>query len=392
MIKRQRRQQWGCLFCVELYNTFGVYSEISIVHLTVATTNKMDYNIIACIIVILKQAQGGLIGMKDSLRNKCDLFTDNYKEMNKKFKWNYTTNTKLGALLYAMEDKTPDIIAINNCKDMIKENTGIFSQFKDITFFMTSVMLSLHEEPETILAGAIGIYDDMKKEGFHSSSYLVLAALSIALQKEPFEYQRIILSAKNYYDAMKEEHRFITSSDDYGFAAMLAMTDKPVNQAVIEIENCYEILKEDFSYSNAVQSLSHVLIFSEEDAKVKCSRVVELYQALKNKKCKFGSGMELSFLGVISLLNEDIEKLAGEIAEAHEYLKDKKGFGYWSISAKERIMYAAALVCDDYLTDVKKNTLELTLANNIAGILLAQQMAMMVAASSGAAAAAASAT
>lgn len=328
--------------------------------------------------------------MKDSLRIKCDLFADNYKEMYKKFKWNYSTNTRLGALLYAMEDKAADICAIEDCKDMIKENTGIFSQFKDTTYFMTSVMLSLREEPEAMLKGAISIYDDMKKEGFHASPYLVLAALSIALQKEPLEYQRIILTAKAFYDSMKEEHRFITSADDYGFAAMLAMTDKPVNLTVLEMENCYRILKENFSYSNAVQSLSHVLVFSEEEAQAKCSRVVELYQALKNRKCKFGSGMELSFLGVISLLKEDTFKLAEEIAETNEYLKGKKGFGYWSISATERIMYGAALVCDDYLTDIKKNTLELTLANNIAGILLAQQMAMMAAASSGAAAAAAS--
>jgi hypothetical protein len=54
-------------------------------------------------------------------------------------------------------------------------------------------------------------------------------------------------------------------------------------------------------------------------------------------------------------------------------------------------MFAVALVCDDYLTDMKKNTMEMTLANNVTGILLAQQMAAMAAASGAAAAAASSA-
>jgi hypothetical protein len=326
--------------------------------------------------------------MRDTLKNKCDLFADNYNELNKKFKWNYSINTKLGALLYTMENRAVDIEAINRCRKVIKENTGVFSQFKDMTNFMTSVMLSLQMEPEAMLKSAISVYDAMKREGFHSSSYLVIAAISVALQSDPYDYQRIIISAKKYYDAMKEEHRFITSADDYGFAALLAMTDKPVFQTIREMEYCYRTLKEVFSNSNAVQSLTHVIAFSEEDMVAKCKRVVDLHHAMKKRKCKLGYGVELSFLGVIALLQEDSEKLAEEIAETQEYLKSKKGFGYWSSTSTERIMFSVAMVCDDYLTDGKKNTMELTLANNITGIMLAYQMAAMAAASGAAAAAA----
>jgi hypothetical protein len=318
------------------------------------------------------------------------LFADNYKVLKSDLPWNYSTSIKLGALLYSMEGRNADSQAVKSCKSMIKERTGIFSQFKDTTCFMTSVILSLKENPEEILERALDIYDIMKEQGFHSSPYLVLAALSIALRADKYDYRTLIIKAKNYYDAMKREHRFITSSDDYGYAAMLAMSDKLIDQAVREMENCYRLLKEEFSHSNAIQSLSHVLTFSDEEPVVKCSRVAELQRTLADKGCRFGSGMELSFLGLVSLLGGDLDQIAGEIAQANEYLKKKKGFGYWSISSKERIMYAAALVSEDYLADAGKGTMELTLANNITGILLAQQMAM-IAASSGAAAAAASA-
>jgi hypothetical protein len=285
-----------------------------------------------------------------------------------------------------MENREADIEAIERCRKIIKENTGVFSQFKDTTNFMSSVMLSLQPDPEPMFKSVLNVYDAMKHEGFHSSPYLVLAAISVALQADPYNYQRIILSAKNYYDAMKEEHKFITSSDDYGFAALLAMSDKPVHQAVKEMEDCYRILKGDFFGANAVQALSHVLTFSEEPAYAKCRRVAELDRALKDRKCKIGSGIELSFLGVIALLQEDTRKVADEISMVKDYLKSKKGFGGWSISNTERIMFAVAVVCDEYLTDAKRDVKGHVLVNSISGILIAQQMAVMAAASGAAAA------
>jgi hypothetical protein len=328
--------------------------------------------------------------MRESLKNKCDLFANNYNVLSKKFKWNNSINTRLGALLYTMENREADMEAIERCRKIIKDNTGVFSQFKDTTNFMTAVMLSLQPDPEPMFKSVLSVYDEMKKVGFHSSPYLVLAAISVTLQSDPYNYQRVITSAKSYYDAMKEEHKFITSSDDYGFAALLAMTDKPVNQAVREMENCYRLLKGDFFGANAVQALSHVLTFSEEEAYTKCKRVADLNRDLKSRKCKIGSGIELSFLGVTALLNEETGRLADEIVEVRDYLKNKKGFGYWTISTTERTMFAVAVVCDDYLSDTKKGTMEMTLANNIAGILIAQQMAVMAASSGAAAAAAAS--
>jgi hypothetical protein len=289
-----------------------------------------------------------------------------------------------------MENREADIEAIERCRKIIKENTGVFSQFKDTTNFMSSVMLSLQPEPEPMFKSVLNVYDAMKHEGFHSSPYLVLAAISIALQADPYNYQRVTVAAKNYFDAMKGEHKFITSSDDYGFAALLAMSEKPIYQAIKEMEDCYRILKGDFFGANAVQALSHVLTFSDEPTYAKCKRVAELNRALKDRKCKIGTGIELSFLGVIALLQEDTQKIAGEIAEMKEYLKNKKGFGSWSITNIELTMFSVAVVCDAYLTDVKRSTVEYTLANNITGILIAQQMAVMAAASGAAAAAAAS--
>ncbi len=327
--------------------------------------------------------------MRERLENKCELLANNYVLINKKYKWNSSINNRLGALLYVMDNRGADLDAIDRCRKIIKENTGVFSQFKDITNFMSAVMLALQPDPEVMFKSTLNVYDAMKREGFHSSPYLVLAAISIALQTDPYDYQKITRSAKAFYDAMKQEHRFLTSSDDYGFASLLAMTHRPVDQVIKESENCYRILKGDFFSSNAVQALSHILAFSDEDAYTKCKRVSDLNKELKLRKCKIGQGIELSFLGICALLKEDVYKLADEIAQASEYLKDKKGFGGWTVTGAERTMYAAAVVCDDYLTDTKHSAMEMALSSNAVGIILAEQMAVMVASSSAASAAAA---
>lgn len=318
--------------------------------------------------------------MKEALRNNCDLLVENYYELKKNFKWGNAINARLGAMLYVLEDKKVDVKAINKCRKIVNDNTKALSQFKDITNFMTSIMLVHQAEPEEIFKKILDTYKAMKTEGFHSSPYLVLAAISVVLQAEPDQYQRIITSARSYYNMMKEEHRFITSSDDYCFSVLLAMGDKSVTEDIKEMENCYQQLRESFTHSNAIQSLSHVLTFSNDNTVDKCKRVEDLYQALRKRKCRFGLGFELSFLGVIVLFKEDTEKLADEISEVNEYLISKRGFGTWSVIDKERIMYAIAIVCNEYLDDTNKNTMEMILANNITGIIRTQQVATVTSA------------
>lgn len=328
--------------------------------------------------------------MKGSLQNKCDLFADNYKVLKANFAWGYTINNRLGALLYSMENKEVDPQAIRDCKDLIKKNTGIFSQFKDVTNFMVSTTLSLQAEPERILQNTLRVYDEMKQEGFYGSPYLVLAAVSIATQVEENEYLQTIRKAKEFYHAMKEEHPFLTSRDDYGYATLLSISGISIPEAVKEMEQCYHLMKEEFFSPNSVQALSQVLTFGEGNAETKCKRVIEQHRALKARGYNFGAGSEMPFLGVLALLKEDSNTMADEIEELHEYLKTKPGFGSLSIAKKERLMYAIALVCDDYMEETRKNTLETALTRNVTGVILAQQMATITAAAAATSAAAAS--
>lgn len=328
--------------------------------------------------------------LSNNLQLKCDLFAENYQILKKNFKWEYSMMLRLAAIIYANAGLKADVEAIKKAKEIIKNNTGIFSTFKDISFFVLSTLFSLEKNPEDKFLKTKRIYDEMKKIGFRSSPYLTLAAFFVANQTEDQNVAAVIGRAKEFYDSMKREHKFLTSSDDYGYAAMLATTDLEVAMTIKEMEICYELLKKNFGIGNELQSLTHVLAMGEEHAQVKCERVLKLFESLNRKDCKTSKYHNLANLGILVLISEDVEKLTDEIAEVSQYLLEKKGFGRWSISKQDRTLFSSVLVVDEYLNDMKKNSITMTLTNSITNLIIAQQTAMIIAVSSASAAAASS--
>lgn len=317
--------------------------------------------------------------MTEQLRNRTDLFVENIQLMKQNFKWDYGITHRMAAFLYAGEDKELDVEGIKEAKSIIKGNTGIFSAFKDSTFLIGCTLVSLHNLKEEYFKQTLEVYNRMKTAGFYGSNYLTIAALSIAKKEEVSNYDAIIKRTKEYYDRMKQEHWFLTSSDDYCFATMLGMSQLGLDSTIREIEVCYDILKGKFFSSNSVQSLCHVLAFGEEGAHIKCERVVKIYEALKSKKCKLGNDGELTSLGILALISDDVDKITDDIVEVSNYLKTQKGFDSIMSSKSERIRYAAALVSGSYVQNLKDEMLNITLANSLTNILIAQETAIIVA-------------
>ncbi len=329
--------------------------------------------------------------ISSGLKAKCDLFAENYRILRKNFKWDYSMMHRLGALLYTDAGLTVNVEAIRNAKEIIKKNTGLLSSFKEVTFFALAVMLSLNPEPEDMFKRSLKTYGDLKEAGFYASPFLTLAAFSIAKQSDTQYTRPIVYRAKEFYDAMKKKHRFLTSPHDYGYAAMLALTGLSVDQAVREMETCYEYLKDDFYSHNALQTLTHVLALGEEAADLKCSRAKKLYHQLNVKGCKLSKYKELASLGILVLISGDVDKITDEIRDVYQALIGKTGMGRWSIKKHERTMFAVALVASEYIHGLQENTVALTLANSLTSIVIAQQTAVIIAVSSSGAAAASSA-
>jgi len=323
--------------------------------------------------------------VNELLKQRCELFVKNRDIMKDNFRWENSMMFPLCASIYTERglEINPDKIKL--CKGTIKNNTGIFSSFKGIPFMALVTLLSLEDNAESKFSDVLKIYDVLRNE-FHASSYLPLSAFVISYISETEDYLRVVQKAKDIYQKMKNEHPFLTSSEDSGYAVLTALSNLQADEAIDEMEKCYFILNSKFFSANAVQSLSHTLALGEESSIEKCNKVIKIFDQLKERNCKFGTGVELSVLGLLAVITENIDIVVNEIVEVNEYLLSCKGFGAFGIGKAQRIMYSAILVSQENQKQFSEHTMNIAAVNSITNIIIAQQAAMTAVIASSAAA------
>lgn len=323
--------------------------------------------------------------MNYTLLQRCQLFVSNRDIMKEHFKWDSGMYHPLVASLYTEKDLTIDPIRIKNCKEIIKKNTGLFSEFRSTAHLALAALLSLQQQPESRFQEILRAYEALKKE-FRSSAYLPLSAFFMADMLETAAHDSVVRKAKDIFQRMKKEHPFLTSGEDCGFAVMLAMSDMTPSAAIIEMEKCYSLLKSRFTIGNALQTLSHTLTLGGDSAQSKCDRVIRLFDLLKENNCKYGTGAELAVLGVLAISGADSAAIMRDIVEVNEFLLGQKGFGALGMGKTQRVMYAAILVTQENKR-ASTNALGLTTVNSVTSLLIAEQAAIAAVIAASAAAA-----
>lgn len=326
--------------------------------------------------------------MTEKLASRIDLLGENTLEVKNRFFWQNTLTKRLAALLYAMEGKAVDCDAIQQSHELIKRNTGMFSQFRGNMAIAVAALLSFSENREQLLSDTLTLYGRLKDARFWSSDYLVMAAYQIAAHADPQEYDQTIERARAFYEGMKARHWFHTGQDDYIYAVMLGLSDIPVPEGTDRMERLYTALKPQFFSGNSVQALTQVLVLGGETEQT-VARLLALCENLRARKLRMDRENTLPILGMLTLLPADVDILAGHVEETYTALRMLKGFGSLSTTKQELLLLSAALVASVIADDAKSGVLP-ALSTSIANIIIAQQAAMAAIAASSAAAASSS--
>ncbi len=317
--------------------------------------------------------------MNQALQARCEMFIKARDTIKNAFRWESGYITPVCANLFCARDILPEEDRLRACRDRINQSTGVFSSFRGYIRTPLACMLSMEADPEGKLRQALNMYQALKQH-FFGSDYLALAAFLLT----DYDCTEERLSrGKRLYRMMKDEHPFLTSSEDSIFAVLMAWSGQSDSALIADMEACYRILRDRFRDSDCVQTVTHILAMEEGAASDKCGRVFELYDAVGRQGGKYGKHYELPTLAALAMLKGDPEDLARSMMEADAFLAAQKGYGFWGLDRKKRLMHAAMIVSDGLVPNGAVDRAALT---GTLSLVIAQQIAMCAAMASAAAA------
>lgn len=307
--------------------------------------------------------------MKNQILNRVDLFSENKKIFDKAYKWDIEYMPVAAAAIVTAAGVLANTAKIAECEKILKKNTGWFSTLRGNSKIPLVAKMSMADDPEKYLNKVMNIYDLMTKDKLKGGEYRIIAAIAFADNVELNNVDDYILKTSEIYKKMAREHSILTSAEDIPFAALLSLMDKDVDWMIDDMEKSFTLLKKKFFSKDPVQSLTHILTLSSDTPEVKCEKVMNVFDGLKDSKHAFGTGHELCALGTTALTSLSAQTLIDLICMADDAITEKKCLGAFSFGKAERRLFALQMVMSVCLNDSNTSdsaTLTSMLASTIA--------------------------
>ncbi|MBQ7358536.1 MAG: DUF4003 family protein [Lachnospiraceae bacterium] len=323
--------------------------------------------------------------MKEELKTLVQDYLDTKAVAEKAFAWenSYLPPICAAILLKAGRKFTKE--ELDRTRQLIKENTGVFSDYRGTAMAAMICLLASEPSPESAMEKSLKIYEELRKH-FGASEYLPFVSMVIERLSENYDYEGVCARGKAIYEDMRSNHPFLTSREDVTNATLLAYSSMTDAQIVVEVENCYNELKKHFSSSNDVQALSQTLALGDGNWQDKCNRFLRIFEGLKSRGYKYSKDCRLATLGALSVLPVEENELIQDIIDVNDELTGKKGYGFFGFGKADKLMHAAMLVATYYGkkqndTVLHAATIETAIAmaeiNSTIAILAAQNAAMI---------------
>lgn len=284
--------------------------------------------------------------IESAMLNRAVLLIRNRDAAKEAFRWNTGMVHLACAGIYTQRGLTCDTASLKSTRELLRASVGVFNSFRSTGEDIFAAMLDASGHPQELLEKTLRVYQ-LLRDKFYASSYLPMAALVIAENADPARYDEIAARTRVLYERMRQDHPFLTSGEDSGLCALLAMSEKTDDTLLSRAEKAYAILKPHFFDSNMVQTLTHVIALNDGDCNVLCDRVLALREKFKESGNRWGYSYELPMLGTLALDQRRDETIIEDSIACDDYLKSQSGFGFFSsVSRPQRLMYAAMCTMD----------------------------------------------
>lgn len=317
--------------------------------------------------------------MTEILRNRCALFERNRSAIAGKFLFEKAAMCIAAGLIFTGANKEADLARLKECRSILNRHTVFFSEYRETVKSALISEMALSDDAEQYIEDVKAVYTKLHKGHFRDNSYMVLAAMLICELDRQNDAERIVEKHNEIMKQMEKQHPILTDSEDISYVILLAMSDRPIDQILSDMNECLDYLKNTCKVkvsSDSVQRLSEILSLTDGDIREKCDKTVKLYDTLQSNKAATEDGYVFSSLGMLTGVKREPEIIVSEILEAYEYLKDCKGFDDKSNGKKQRLTVAVLLFADSCGSDI--TMINNALINNALSVIKAQQTATMI--------------
>lgn len=286
--------------------------------------------------------------MRESLRNRLETQVRIEKALQKGHRLEFEQVIKLGAMLYANTGRDVDAGRIKECKRILKEKAGIFSNFRGTLAFVVQIKMALADEPRAYLDGVMAVYERLKAGRKLPGELLAMAATTIYDNCPQNKIDETVERTLEAYAHVKERHRFLTDDADMALIALMVMAGKDPDQAAEQAEELYGTLREHLRIgSDTAQTVAMVLALSSKPAAQKIEDFVALYEACKEARHATSRDNDMAIYAAFADVDYDLAELVSEIGEVDVWLKGQKGYGAFGVGGSMRRMLAATFVLED---------------------------------------------
>ncbi len=313
--------------------------------------------------------------MKNIVQTRCDLVVENKTVVEKCFLLENNYLKIISGILYAERNLSIDVDKIKACRKLLGKNLGLFSNFRSYNELVMSTKMALADDAEKYMKDVLDVYEKLHSGHLCGSTYRAMAAMSIVDMGMQAAAESIAEKTEALMKGMKAQHRCLTSEEDFSYAVLLALTEKSVENILVELDTIFQLLKTKFKFhDNAVYSLAQILVTQEGSAEEKSEKVIRLYDSLNEAGVKYGKGNELATLALLTNLDVEQTTLAQEVVEIADYLKKFSGFKTLQCSQNIRLMFAADIYAGAVSSDYQNGAV---ISKTITTII-AEQVAMMI--------------
>lgn len=291
--------------------------------------------------------------MEEKLMERCRRQIENEGDLRQSVTLGSEESVKLGALLYTALGLKVDPDRILECQTILRDRTGLFSNFRGALQAVVLLKMTQAEDPAAYINDAIYAYTRLTRNMTFPGLLSVLAAITISEQHGDRDVDEVINRILEIYATVKEMHPYLTDESDMAYIALMLLSGKADIRIEEDKETIYVALKEKFHLpAEAAQSSALVLITGNKPVDERVDEFMRLYDALNETGHATAKNRCISIYGAFTDVQVPQEKIVEAVAWADQFLKDKKGYGVFSVSTDLRKVLAATLVLQHYTIDV----------------------------------------